>query len=193
MDVTSNTQHDSLEFFETLMGYKSKAPISVSSLMWNFAYGQYSFDPLNMNCGCLRQNTARKNNNKGMYYQLWVMLEAPALLVVNTDRMSLDGGGKVRTPIKVDEQLNLKKCAKKLALEDTYHYELAAVVNHYSRGAHQGHYTATIFSESEIITYDDERLNRRNKSILNEKEFMTSTHMLFYIRVVHQETTIPQH
>ena len=53
----------------------------------------------------------------------WVLLQAPSLHVIYTDRVACGNGRKLLMPVLIDEQLNLEIYARKPFLTDQYRYK----------------------------------------------------------------------
>ena len=58
-----------------------------------------------------------------------------------------------------------------------YSYKPIAAVNHFGFGTAEGHYTVT---DNDLMTFDDAKIIKKNKSILNNNNFMSSSHLLFH-------------
>ena len=105
--------------------FPSKFDVSIQFLLWHSAYCRYSFESLGISCPCM----ANKKLKERVYLESWVLLQAPSLLVIYTDRVACGNGRKLLTQVLIDRQLNLEICASKPYLTDQYRYTLAAVIN----------------------------------------------------------------
>ena len=94
-----------------------------------------------------------------VYLESWVLLQAPSLLVICTDRVACGNGRKLLTPVLIEEQLNLEICGSKPYLTDQYRYALSANINHYREDA-TGHYS-TLFSNERIVTFDGKNVTTK--------------------------------
>ena len=54
-----------------------------------------------------------KTLKERVFLESWVLLQAPSLLVIYTDRIACGNGRKLLTPVLIDDQLNLEICASK--------------------------------------------------------------------------------
>ena len=103
-------------FIEESSSYKavvfpSKFDVAIKSLLWNSAYCRYSFESLGVSRPCMVNKILKER----VYLESWVLLQAPSLLVIYTDRVACGNGRKLLTPVLIDEQLNLEM-AKMLPL-----------------------------------------------------------------------------
>ena len=62
-----------------------------------------AFESLGISCPCM----VNKKLKERVFLESWVLLQAPSLLVIYTDRVALGNGRKLLTPVLIDEQLNL--------------------------------------------------------------------------------------
>ena len=119
-------------------------PILLSSLLWDAAACQYSIEDKTPGCTCeidskstpltSRKDVATMSNLKqGMYYNLIMLLEAPPVLVIETNRVvgAMREGNINRTPIIMEELLELKIATPKTD-GHSYTYHLAASINLYA-------------------------------------------------------------
>ena len=59
-----------------------------------------------------------KTLKERVFLESWILLQAPSLLVIYTDRVGCGNGRKLLTPVLIDEQLNLEICESKPDLTD---------------------------------------------------------------------------
>ena len=74
----------------------------------------HSFESLGISCPCMVIKTLKER----VFLESWVLLQAPSLLVIYTDRVACGNGRKLLTPVLIDDQLNLEICASKPYLTD---------------------------------------------------------------------------
>ena len=117
--------------------------MAIQLLLRHSAYCRCSFESLGISCPCV----VNKKLKGRVYLESWVLLQAPTLLVIYTDRVAGGNGPNLLTPVSIDEQLNLEICASK---PYRYRYTLAAVINHYEEDA-RGHYSTTLFPKERIL------------------------------------------
>lgn len=86
------------------------------------------------------------------------MLNALSFLTSHTDRTSVKVGIKVRIPVEIPESLDLTVCTKRSDKKNAYSYKLTAVINHFGFGTAKGHYTATLLTDNDVMTYDDMKI-----------------------------------
>ena len=127
-------------------------------------------------CNSTQENKLKKHS----YHELFAMLDCPKLFVIHTDRTDVSRQSKTDTPVIVQEEIKIDICA--LNVESNLAYKLAAAINHSGETLKQGHYTTTVYTKKSVITFNDMNIIKRNRNFLNDNEFMTTTHMLFYIR-----------
>ena len=172
--------------------------LSLTSLLWDTAACQYSIEEQGPGCDCGRTATGtgalkkdpsltNKSNDsptQGTYYYLNVMLNAPTVLLIETNRVcgSMAAGRINRTPIRVEETLDVKICASR-SNNKSIKYQLVGAVNLLARSQYQGHNYATIFDDKGIATtFDDSNVSKAtSKAKLCSSAFAKSTYLLFYV------------
>ena len=171
-------------------------PILLSSLLWDAAACQYSIEDKSPGCTCefyLKSTplTSRKdvttidNPKQGMYYNLIMLLEAPPVLIIETNRVvgAMKEGNINRTPIIVEEMLELKIATPKTD-GHSYTYLLAATINLYAETQYAGHNNATLFDASgRAVIFDDANIiHTTTEARLLDNVFVKTTYALIYIR-----------
>ena len=171
-------------------------PILLSSLLWDAAACQYSIEDKSPGCTCAidlkstpltsRKDVATISNRKqGMYYNLIMLLEAPPVLVIETNRVvgAMREGNINRTPIIVEEMLELKIATPKTD-GHSYTYHLAASINLYAETQYAGHNNATLFDASgRAVIFDDANvIHTTTEERLLDNVFVKTTYALIYIR-----------
>ena len=82
--------------------FPSKLDVSKQFLLWHSAYCRYSFEFLGISCPCM----VNKKLKERVYLESWILLQAPSLLIIHTDRVACGNGRKLLTSVLIDEQLN---------------------------------------------------------------------------------------
>lgn len=78
-----------------------------------------TLESLGFSCPCI----VNKKLEERVFLESWILLQAPSLLVIYTDRVGCGNGRKLLTPVLIDEQLNLEIYARKPFLTDQYRYK----------------------------------------------------------------------
>eukprot|EP00794_Sanderia_malayensis_P004195 gene4195-4754_t len=168
--------------------------LELSSLIWDTAACQYSLESQGPGCACGKESTVqeKEDNTKetdstkkqGMYYYVSFLLDAPTVLVVETNRVAepIAVGRLKKTPVIVNESIDL--CVSARRETEPLSYRLVGATNLLARNQFSGHYVSTIFDQSgKAVTYDDTCVIKTStKSKLCSTVFRKSTYLLFYVQ-----------
>ena len=75
--------------------FPSKFDVSIQFLLWLSVYCRYSFEFLGISCPCM----VNKKLKERIFLGSWILLQAPSLLVIYTDRGACGNGRKLLTTV----------------------------------------------------------------------------------------------
>eukprot|EP00794_Sanderia_malayensis_P018337 gene18337-20180_t len=164
--------------------------LELSSLIWDTAACQYSLKSQGPGCACGKEGTVQKKEEETketelrVYYYVSFLLDAPTVLVVETNRVAepIAVGRLKKTPVLVNESIDL--CVSARRGTEPLSHRLVGVTNLLARNQFSGHYVSTIFDQSgNAVTYDDTCVIKTStKSKLCSTVFRRSTYLLFYVQ-----------
>ena len=109
------------------------------------------------------------------------MLESPQVLLISTVR-SLDNFAVIKTEIVVPQKLDIFNFRGiKHNVITTNSYQFVRSVKFEGTSTTTGHYVAYLKYSTGVIKIRDSSIQHYSDSILESKEFMSTTHALFYI------------
>ena len=109
------------------------------------------------------------------------MLESPQVLLISTVR-SLDNFTVIKTEIVVPQKLDIFDFRGiKHNVATTNSYQFFRSVKFKGSSTTTGHYVAYLKCSTGVIKISDSSIQHYSDSILESKQFMSTTHALFYI------------
>ena len=109
------------------------------------------------------------------------MLEFPQVLLISTFRL-LDNLVVIKTQIVVPQKLDISDF-RGIKYNDaaTNSYQFVRSINFEGNSTTIGHYVAYLKCSTGVIRINDSNIQHYSDSILQSKQFMSTTHTLFYI------------
>ena len=158
--------------------FHTAGSISLKNLLWNKCTDIYTGErQLKLYCpNCIGDAVPGLHEST-------VFLQNPTILAISTYRAHPETGVINRAPVTTEENLDISDLSINYNEIKSCQYRLFASINHHGMFYNSGHYTATLFDRDRAVTFNDKRIDHREKKkMLKDATFTRNTYTLFYVR-----------